>query len=46
MKIYIEYEFDAPCDGTGIPIWLQEEVSPAELVRLINRCNNISICNK
>ena len=42
MKITIERQYDiGTCCGDETLIWMKEEVTPQELKRLIDRCENI-----
>lgn len=44
MKITIERQYDiGTCCGDETLIWMKEEVTPQELKRLIDRCENIKL---
>lgn len=46
MKITIRIQHDiGTCCGDRRLIWVTEEVTPQELKRLIDRCENIRIIN-
>lgn len=46
MKITIRRQYDiGTCCGDKRLIWNTEEVTPQELIRLINRCENIRVIN-
>ena len=46
MKITIRRQYDiGTCCGDVRLIWLTEEVTPQELIRLINRGENIKVIN-